>query len=300
MLLIHPLIGLVLLDWDSGGLEAYARVLPLRRPSEGVFIKPPSLIEQHTFPPMPDRTKALPRPFKLSQNIIDGQEPEISRPIPTQTIQEANLVKSDLFQIFDHALPLGLSPGFSETGQLVALAIADAKECRIIEFALPLVDKKTKAKKPLPPDILANRETLQETILCRSAGDLLAFDMGPLVMAIHKYLHLSVMNAIDIQSSFSVIDRKPISAIEEALGDSVKINRKNVRSVFLYPVYSEDDANRLSDLAMRAWISQFLATFKDGMMLFENAKRIDTKKLKDPVSHSFLSWIPPIQSSSRS
>jgi len=233
---------------------------------------------------MRDRTNAPPRPFKLSQTIIDGQEPETYRPIPTKTIQEVDLVKSDLFQIFDHALPLGLSPGFSENGQLVALAIADAKECRIIEFALPLVDKKTKTKKPLPTDILANRETLQEKILCRSAGDLLAFDMGPLAMAIHKYLHLCVVNAIDIQSSFSVIDRKPISAIEEALGDSVKINRENVGSVFLYPVYGEDDTNRSTDLAMRAWISQFLATFKDGMMLFEKAKRIDTKKLPDSVS----------------
>ena len=103
-------------------------------------------------------------------------------------------------------------------------------------------------------------------------------------MAIHKYLRLRLTNAVDIQSSFSAIDRQPISAIEEALGDSVRINRENVRSVFLYPVYGEDDTNRATDLAMRAWISQFLATFKDGMMLFENAKRIDTKKLEVPAS----------------
>jgi len=180
-----------------------------------------------------------PCPFVLSQTIIDGQEPETNRPIPAQTIQEASLAKSDLFQTFDHALPLDVSPGFSVSGQLVALAIADAKECRIIEF-----DKKPKET----PDIAENREKLQDKTLCSFSGDLLAFDMAPLAMAIHRYLYLCVVNAIDIQSGFPDIDRQPISAIEKALSASVKINRENIRS--LNHVYDEADKNRTPDLAM--------------------------------------------------
>ncbi len=223
-----------------------------------------------------------PRPIKFFQNILEGQEPELNRPIPCCVIDEADLGKSDIFHVFNHALPLGISPGFSETGRLVALAIADAKECRIIEFAGPKRGQKI-AKNP-SQDLLDLRQQLQDIILCRPSGDLLAFDMGPLGMALHVDLGIRVSNAIDIQSSFSTTDRKPITAIEAAFGESLKMNLENIRSLFLYPIYDVEDSYRRRDLFMRAWVSQFIASFRDGILLFANAKRIDTKRLSDQAS----------------
>lgn len=230
-----------------------------------------------------------PRVIKFYQSIFEGLEPEFNRPIPCHIIDEADLIKSDILQIFNHALPLGISPGFSETGRLVALAIADAKECRIIEFAKPKRGSK-KAKTAVTPsqDILQSRQQLQETVLCRPLGDLLAFDMGPLCMALHVDLGIRVTNAIDIQSSFQVTDRRPITAIKAAVGESLRMNVENIKNLFLYPIYSDEDSHRRRDLFMRAWASQFIASYKDGILLFANAKRIDSKGLSDQASNFVL------------
>lgn len=215
-----------------------------------------------------------PRAERLLQTILEGPNAELHRPISTVTLSEGKL-KSDGLLAFDHAEPLGISPGFNDNGYLVALAIADSKECRIIEFEV---------KRPSRGQ--EGRRTLESKVLCRDIGNIFAFDLGPLAMSLLKDLGLRISNAIDIQSSFSAIDRKPTSAIEVALGESVKIKQDNVRNLFMHPVY---DGNRCSknDLFMRAWISQFLASFGNGMMLFEKAKKINTRTLNDLVSCDF-------------
>jgi len=225
-----------------------------------------------------------PRPERLLQTIVEGPNAELRRPISTVIVSETEL-KSTVLQVFDHAEPLGISPGFNEAGSLVALAIADSKECRIIEFQVKRPWRgKEKFSGSLSQETIEGRNTLQTKVLCRENGDLFAFDLGPLAMSLLKNLGIRVSNAIDIQSNFSAIDRKPVSAIEAALGESIKIKQENVRGLFTHPVY-DGSRHSQNDLFMRAWISQFLASFGNGIMLFEKAKRIDTRKLSDQVSY---------------
>lgn len=218
-------------------------------------------------------------PTRLAQTILDGPDSSLNRPIITHTIQDLDIPTSDLLSVFSHAEPIGISPGYSAAGKLVSLAIADDKVCRIIEFPQP--KKRTDRMPPPTPkaDALRGREMLQE-VLCRTAGDIFAFDMGPLTMSLYCDLEgIRITNAVDIQSAFSAVDRKPLTGIKAALGDSVKISASNVTNVFLNPIYDVEDRNRTTDLAQRAWVSQFLVRFGNGAETFDKVPRIDTKKL---------------------
>ncbi|KAF9007470.1 hypothetical protein BDQ17DRAFT_217177 [Cyathus striatus] len=214
---------------------------------------------------------------KLYQNMIDG-EYSLTQILVT-TIQDVELAhKPELLDVFDHPRPLGLSPRYNMRGCLVALAIADDKNCYIVEFPPPGFDNKKNTRKPLSKEAEQGRAILQELILCRSTGDRYAFDMAPLSMSLSS-INLRVVNAIDIQSAYSRVDRKPLTAIREAIGDTVKIIEKNILDVFCNPVYDKTDRNRFTDLGLRAWVSQFLVGYGNAEVTFSNAKRIHTVNL---------------------
>ena len=228
------------------------------------------------------------RPTNLAQTILDGPDPALSIPIGTITIQVVDIPASDLVSVFDHGGPIGISPGYSAAGKLISLAIADDRICRIIEFSPPKNSNYRTNGKPFTtkPEVFLARQRLQDHVLCRTAGDIFAFDMGPLAMSLYCDLGgLRITNAIDVQSAFSAIDRKPLSAIKTALGTSVKISEENVINVFLNPIYDFDDRNRTTDLAQRAWVSQYLVRSGNGAGMFDKVPRIDTKKLDPTVSH---------------
>lgn len=230
-----------------------------------------------------------PRPANLLQTILDGPQPSLNTPLPTHTIQESALGESDLLSVFNHSRPLGISPGYSDTGRLLSLAIADDKNCRVIEFWQPPKVARNKrvdhGRQPVSPSqqVLDARNTLQENILCRPSGDIFAFDMGPLAMSLYCDLNLRIANATDVQSAFSAVDRKPLTAIEKTVGNTAKIKKDNVRTIFRYPVYDQEDRNRATDLAMRAWISQLLPGYENGPELFDKVPKIDTSKLPPEV-----------------
>jgi regulator of nonsense transcripts 1 len=221
------------------------------------------------------------------QTLIDGEYSLVK--IPTTTTKEAH-ISADTLSVFDHARPIGISPGYSKEGKLVALAIADDENCRIIEFVVTSSpgrggggrgyrDSKSTQKR--------NQEglqLLQEKVLCRNAGDLFAFDMGPLSMSLYCDANLRVTHGVDIQCGVSAVDRKPLTAILEIVGDTAPIIKENVVSVFRNPVYNNDDRNRATDLGMRAWVSQFLAGYQNGAETLAKVARIDTLKLMPEVS----------------
>ncbi|KAH9481599.1 ATP-dependent helicase NAM7 [Psilocybe cubensis] len=232
--------------------------------------------------------------FTVIQDILDGYK--CSDMLPTVRLQEESLSDSDLFKTFAHTLPLGISPGYSKEGRLLALSITDGKQCRIVEFFSQQPKRENGRRGPqgdkptLSTSLLEMRKKLQDRILCRPNGDVFAFDMGPLAMSLYCDLGLRISRAVDVQSAFSAVDRKPISAIQEALGkdsddeslpanERIKINVENVKTLFRYPVYDPNDRNTAVDLAVRAWVSQFLPGFGNGAEVFDKVARIDTKKL---------------------
>ena len=215
---------------------------------------------------------------KLAQTILDGPDLALCSPIATITIQDLDIENSDILSVFDHGGPIGISPGYSAAGKLISLAIADDKICRIIEFSQP----KSGNKRAI---VQQGLQLLQDHVLCRTAGDIFAFDMGPLTMSLYCDLGgVRITNAVDIQSAFSAVDRKPLTGIKTALGTSTKIKDDNVKGVFFNPIYDLDDKNHTTDLAQRAWVSQYLVRSGNGAETFEKVPRIDTKKLDSNVS----------------
>lgn len=231
--------------------------------------------------------------------MLDGKHPSLNSSVHTFAVKDYELAESDVLTLYGHANPLGISPGYLASGKLVSLAISDGKNCRIVEFEDPEAKsfgRRPKGNgKPSQPSVaqVKGRKLLQEHVLCRNAGDIFAFDMAPLAMALHS-VGLRITRAVDIQSAFPEVDRKPLSIIKDAFKEASegvkKINEDNVRQIFLRAVYDlEDNArNRLTDLAMRAWVSQFLVVFENGEQTFEKVKRIDTKMLPEQVRFEFL------------
>lgn len=230
------------------------------------------------------------RVMNLMQTLIDGPYSLVK--IPTITIKESD-ISNETLSVFDHVRPIGISPGYSKAGTLIALAIADDQNCRIVEFnrdtAAPRRSEGGQGrgggnKQPARHDT-ENLQMLQDIVLCREAGDLFAFDMGPLSMSLYCDVKLRITNAVDIQSGISAVDRKPITAIMEVIGTSVQVMKDNIKTVFRNPIYDQEDRNRATDLAMRAWVSQFLAGYGNGAETFAKVPKIDTKKLLPRVRH---------------
>ncbi|KAJ7170755.1 P-loop containing nucleoside triphosphate hydrolase protein [Mycena crocata] len=221
-------------------------------------------------------------------NLLDGVESKLE----LKTMQESAL-SEDILGVFNHSGPIGIAPGYSKSGGLVALAIADDTYCLIVQFFKNQAagggsqysgrgrgGKRAEQQAPKQRDT-TGRKKLEEIVLCRAGGDLLAFDFGPLSMALYCGVDLRITNGIDIQSGFSAVDRKPLSAIKAAVGDTIKVFDDNVIAVFENPIYDPDkDRNCVSDLAMRAWISQYLVTIGNGAETFTKVSKIDTKKLE--------------------
>ncbi|KAJ7104047.1 P-loop containing nucleoside triphosphate hydrolase protein [Mycena belliarum] len=188
-------------------------------------------------------------------------------------------------------LPIGVAPGYSKSGGLVALAIADDTYCLIVRFysnsghAAPGSPRSKgrggkRSDQPAPNRDTSGRKVLEDLVLCRTSGDLLAFDFGPLSMSLYCGVDLRVTNGVDIQSAFSAVDRKPLSAIRAAVGDSIRVFEDNVKDAFENPIYQPDKKNSTTDLAMRAWISQYLVCISNGAETFTKVPKINTQQLQ--------------------
>lgn len=245
--------------------------------------------------------------FTMHQNVIDGTHTLLTTtPTVIMKIFSVLYKGSDILEVFNHARPLGISGGYDKKdGKLVYLAIADDKCCRVVRFVYyegPDIQgghRPNLREKPPPPEIFTCLKELQDKILRRPWGSIYGFDMGPLSMALFDDLDLRIQNAVDIQSAFAEAGRDPLAVMTAALGDEttslvpVKISKTNVQSLF--STYSYDTTargtmadNDYTDVAMRAWIAQFLANFENGEAAFTDVPRIDTYNMSITVRHTFF------------
>ncbi|KAJ7158646.1 hypothetical protein C8R46DRAFT_396107 [Mycena filopes] len=228
--------------------------------------------------------KAQKNQDSFMQNLLDGVESKLE----LKTKHEMELDR-DFLSVFNHALPIGIAPGYSKSGSLVALAIADDTYCLIVQFYSNAGaggnsrgrgrgrGGRSQEQAPRIRD-LSGRKLLEDIILCRNGGELLAFDLGPLSMSLYCGVDLRITNGVDIQSAFSAVDRKPLSAIKAAIGDTLRIFEDNIVAVFQNPIYDPDkDQHCVSDLAMRAWISQYLIAVGNGAETFTKYPRSTRK-----------------------
>jgi hypothetical protein len=218
----------------------------------------------------------------IHQNFLD----EDIEPISVVTIHEANLSEEHLQPFLDDPpRPIGIAPAYSESGsRLVVLAIADQSNVLLVEFysSKPNRDGRGKSAHPIKVRDKTGRTLLQDKLFCRPHGDLFAFDFARLALSLYNdHGGLRLVNGIDIQSACGQKNRQPLASIKVAVGDTVTIWEENVRDSFENMVY---DPKRTSEIALRAWLSQYLPGLAAMEETFGKAKRIDTQKLPDIVS----------------
>ena len=222
------------------------------------------------------------RTINMMQTLFDGDFGLFK--IPTTIVKEAHL-NTDVLSGFDHVRPIGISPGYSSSGKLIAIAIADDQHCVIVEFNVSVAGPRRGRGNNTPPTRNEEGLKLLQQILCRTEGDLIAFDMGPLTMSLYSDANrLRVHNAVDVQSGVSAVDRKPLTTIKAIMGTAVPIKEGNVDTIFRYPEYKSDDRNAsASELAMRAWVSQVLSSYGNGAETLAKVPRISTLDSKEGV-----------------
>ncbi|KAK0223285.1 P-loop containing nucleoside triphosphate hydrolase protein [Armillaria fumosa] len=229
----------------------------------------------------PTPTSKIKRP-EIMQNLI--QHPNYYHLRISQLVVEETAIKENTLNIFstdrksggERTDPLGISVGYTDEGKLAALAIADEERCCIIEF-----------NSRSPPSTRPEKmQLLQEHVLCRSVGEIYAFDAAQLAMVLWTELGVKVARMVDIQSAFSnfdyASDRNPLLAIQACLGESgnVKLNEKNINRAFNNLTYNRDEINRMRvDILERAWISRLLPSHENGISTFSTVKPIDTSGL---------------------
>ncbi|KAF7312416.1 AAA-12 domain-containing protein [Mycena indigotica] len=232
--------------------------------------------------------------IEFLQTILDGVE----QPLELVVQHESELTEEFLEVFNEEAQPLGIAPGYSKEGALVALSIADDCHCLIVRFYSPRRSdpngrgrgrgrgaRGNGQQRSEPPPNFAGRKILEKVILCRNEGQLLAFDCGPLAMSLFclEGEGLRIQNAVDIQAAFSAFNRRPLTSIVAAVGDSIRVFTENVETAFRNPFYVEGDKHCRMDLANRAWVSQYLATTSNGETMCGKAKIINTNALQPGV-----------------
>ncbi|KAK0485270.1 hypothetical protein IW261DRAFT_1461619 [Armillaria novae-zelandiae] len=245
----------------------------------------------YTFTPLTHRQIAMePKPTsnvkhpQIMQNLI--QHPNYYTLKITQFVVAETAINEKMLDIFstdrrsgtERADPLGISVGYNDEGMLASLAVADETRCCIIEF---------NSRSP-PPSRPQKMEFLQKHVLCRSIGEIYAFDAAQIAMVLWKELDIKVARMVDIQSAFSDIDfpsdRNPLRAIQACLGESdkVKLNEKHINLAFNNLTYNRGEIQRMRvDILERAWISRLLPSHENGISTFSAVKPIDTSRLDE-------------------
>ncbi|PPR00901.1 hypothetical protein CVT24_000386 [Panaeolus cyanescens] len=183
--------------------------------------------------------------------------------------EEANLAA------FAKLSPLGLAPGYGKDGKLIALAISDGKNGRLIEFKPERISTET-------------RTDLQDLLSSNPSG-VYAFDCGTLAMSLYMDLGVRLKDGVDIQSAFPQSTfRKPQHVIKEAFGkgDSVKLLADNLSHIYLNTTYDIEDPQRHLHWYQQAWLAQFIVNFSNNRDAFSKVPKINTADLNFNVRDS--------------
>ncbi|KAK0485280.1 hypothetical protein IW261DRAFT_1417105 [Armillaria novae-zelandiae] len=237
----------------------------------------------------PKPTSNIKHSQMIGQNLIHHPNDyglKITQDVVAETAineKTLNTFSTDRISGAERADPLGISVGYTDEGTLASLAVADETRCCIIEF---------NSRSP-PSCRLQKMELLQKHVLCRSIGEIYAFDAAQIAMVLWKELDIKVARMVDIQSAFSdsdfPSDRNPLRAIQACLGesDNVKLNEKQIDLAFNDLTYNRGEINRMRvDILERAWISRLLPSHENGISTFSAVKPIDTSRLDKQFLHT--------------
>lgn len=217
--------------------------------------------------------------LSFDQTFID----EPIETIEARVVHEKELETADLQWLFGSAAnsprSVGISPAYSKSGSLPALACALGNRILIINFhsSKPYDDGSTSGPRPRNVE---RRNWLEQELLCHPDCTLYAFDLAPLALSLRLHLHLHLSNAIDIQSALPVPTRSPVDSVQVIVSDASPIFSENITSAFETTLFVSNKHKDLTALVQRAWLCGYLGQYDLGNTkdLFYAAPKIDMKK----------------------
>jgi hypothetical protein len=231
---------------------------------------------------------AATQPFLFYQKLIDE---DIER-IQACVVHEKNLEANHIQWLLgpdgvNSPRSVGISPAYSQSGGLPALACANDTRILVITFHSTRAyrDGNTGGSGTLPWNMERRTQVLEDLLLCHPLHTLFAFDLAPLALSLHLHLHLHLTDAVDIQSATKAPDRSIVAAVQVVIADTSPIFVDNITTTFERMFYESSKQKDLTDLVQRAWLCGYIGQYDFGTIkdMFANAPKVNMKKFSDGV-----------------
>jgi hypothetical protein len=230
------------------------------------------------------------QPLLFNQILID----EYFDSIEARVVHEKDLETDHLLWLLvDGNSPrsVGISPAYSQSGGLQALACAFDTRVLIIKFHSTKAYRDGEATgSGTQPRNVDRRMLLEEELLCRDLCTLYAFDLAPLALSLHLHFHLCLTDGIDIQSALVIPDRSVMESVMKVVDDGSPIFSDNIIRAFENTLYQSSKHKDLTDLVQRAWLCYYIGQYDFGTIkeMFYKAPKVDTAKFSPDVRRSFI------------
>lgn len=173
---------------------------------------------------------------------------------------------------------VGISPAYSQSGGLPALAFALDTRVLVINFhkSTPYSNGTTSSSNV--PRNVERRDLLEYELLCHPLCTLYAFDLADIALSLHLHLHLHLTDAIDIQSALKVLDRNVVASVQTVIADACKVFSDNIDRAFENMIYLSSKHKDLTDLVHRAWLCSYIGRYDAESIrdMFYKAPKVDT------------------------
>jgi hypothetical protein len=238
----------------------------------------------------PTRSSTV-RSWSVGQTFID----EPIGTIEARIVHEKDLESTHLQWLLgpDSNSPrsVGISPAYSQSGGLPAIACAFSTRVLIINFhsSKPYRDNNSSGTQRRNTK---RRNILEEELLCHPLYTHCAFDLAQIALSLRLHLQIHIANAIDIQSAVSATlpdpTRDVIESVQLIINDVYTIRQENITSAFESILYESNKEKDLTALVQRAWLCSHLAQYdlRDGKGLFSKAPKVDMRTFSEEVSHA--------------
>ncbi|OCH94374.1 P-loop containing nucleoside triphosphate hydrolase protein [Obba rivulosa] len=211
----------------------------------------------------------------IMQQLVDQPNPHINLRFKLESALTNEAVEEVIrggSSESNRPIPVGVAPAYTQTGRLAAVAIATRTEVLVVQFHSKLKSGDTSK---------SGKELLQREILCHADCLIFTFDLNDLATSLFRDHHLRLTNGIDIQSVCPGQDRRPLTAIEFAVGDRVPLNKENIESVFAKRDWEPSDKPRMNAMAFQAWMASYVARIDDMEARFQNIPRVNTQDMDE-------------------
>jgi hypothetical protein len=224
----------------------------------------------------PSNRPAASQSSSFLQNFID--EP-IDSTIETRIVHEKGIDSADLEWLFgplaNSPRSVGISPAYSKSGSLPALACAIENRVLVINFYSTKARDDGRTSGARPRDIIERRNRLEEELLCHPDCTLYSFDLATFALSLHLHFQIHLANAIDIQSALPVRSRSPVNSVRAIVGEQIFADI--ITSTFETIVYKYDEQEDTGSLVQIAWLCGYLGQVGNTKDLFRDAPKVDTR-----------------------